>query len=165
MRDAGTLRVPSALLGAMLADGWGKWPMESGGILLGHSGPRWHVMSHIIGAGPQAVHEPFKLIPDSPWQAAQVAAAWRQDPTVAYLGDWHTHPGGTTRFSELDRAAAESIADYADARQREPIILVLALGRDLSSQVAAAQLKQRRVRRLAVAVLDSREVARKAEVA
>lgn len=125
----------------MLAEGWRTWPHETGGILLGHDhGTHTHVAA-IIGPGPAATHARFRFAPDNDWQVEQVAAAWHRDPTLDYLGDWHTHPNGTTHLSGLDTETAQAIAAAPLARQPEPVMLVLALGADLSTRAAAARLR------------------------
>lgn len=124
----------------MTAEGWRTWPMETGGIILGKPTGTGAEITTVIGPGPDATHERYTFQPNSDWQATRVADAWEEDPTTEYLGDWHTHPVGTTRFSALDRATALSIAEYPAARQPEPFMLVFALGADLRTQVAAAQL-------------------------
>lgn len=124
----------------MLTEGWRTWPFETGGILLGRDQGTRTQVNAVIGPGPTAVHERYGFQPDSDWQAEQVAAAWRRDPALEYLGDWHTHPGGTTRFSRLDTGTAMSIAAADAARQPSPVMVVLALGRGGRCNVAAARL-------------------------
>ncbi|GAA1150716.1 Mov34/MPN/PAD-1 family protein [Nocardioides aquiterrae] len=144
------LRIPAHLLQEAVAEGWSKWPLETGGILLGKPGPDGHVVTDLIGPGPEGRHERYGFTPDSDWQAEQVAARWATDSNLHYLGDWHTHPGGSTRLSRLDRSTARDIAAYEEARQPNPFMLVLALGRDQTVRVGAARLINDRLRRVVV---------------
>lgn len=136
----------------MADEGWSTWPLETGGILLGHTTDTDHVVTHMIGPGPKATHQRYTFTPDSDWQTDQVANAWEREPTVQYLGDWHTHPLGSPRFSTLDRKTAEAIAKYTDAQQPRPIMLVLALGANASTRLGAAQLEGGSLRRLHIRV-------------
>lgn len=150
-RTSGTLALNHASLSDLLTEAWARWPNETGGVLLGrrlcrndHSA----AVLHVVGPGPTARHDRYRFEPDANWQAAQVAVLWAADPTLEYLGDWHTHPGGTTRFSELDHAAARTIASAPMARQSKPFMLVAALQRDITTRVAAAVLLGGRLRPL-----------------
>jgi integrative and conjugative element protein (TIGR02256 family) len=134
----------------MLAEGWRTWPYETGGIVLGHDHGTHVAIREVVGPGPQASHARYAFRPDADWQAEQVATAWHTDPTIEYLGDWHTHPGGTTRLSRLDHRTAQAIADAKQARQPAPVMIVLALGQDLTSRVGAARLIDRRLTPLAL---------------
>ena len=128
--------------------------METGGILLGRPTNTGATVDAVVGPGPDATHARHSFTPDSEWQAAQVALAWRQDPGLHYLGDWHTHPGGTTRFSALDHDTAKTIAAYTAARQPEPFMLVAALGHNASACLGCAQLHRGRLRHVTLKVLD-----------
>lgn len=157
IRTRGHLRVPAHCLAGMLTEGWRTWPHETGGIVLGSDHGNQLQVTTVIGPGPAATHARYTFTPDSDWQAEQVAAAWHLDPTVEYLGDWHTHPGGTTRFSRLDAETAQAIADAPRARQPAPVMVVLALGADGTSRVAAGRLHSGRLNPLALAVTRTPE--------
>jgi integrative and conjugative element protein (TIGR02256 family) len=151
-RPRGRLHLPAACLADMLTEGWRTFPNETGGILLGTSHGDEVAVTTVIGPGPDATHARYTFTPDSDWQASQVAAAWHLNPDTEYLGDWHTHPGGTTHFSRLDTATAQSIADAPNARQPTPVMVVFALGVNASSRAAAARLRRGRLVPLALHV-------------
>ena len=134
------LTIPRDALADIAAHGWKHFPLETGGILLGKTTGHEITVTHVIGPGPDAEHQRYKFLPDTDWQAAQVAGAWAEDQTTTYLGDWHTHPEGTTRLSALDEQTARGIAAYGPARQPNPVMLVLALSRTGNSAAAAARL-------------------------
>jgi integrative and conjugative element protein (TIGR02256 family) len=139
-RARGRLAAPSEALSTMLTEGWRTWPHETGGILLGRDDDDQALVTVVVGPGPGAVHERYGFQPDSDWQAEQVAEAWERNPSVQYLGDWHTHPRGTTRFSQLDTDTALTIAAAKAARQPSPVMVVLALGGGGRCDVAASRL-------------------------
>ena len=102
---------------------WAADPDETGGVLLGHRIPGDGIgasVATVVGPGPAAVHEPRRFEPDYDWQVAQVAELWTQDELLDYLGDWHTHPAGSTTLSPLDKAALRVIAAAPDAHQTNP---------------------------------------------
>jgi integrative and conjugative element protein (TIGR02256 family) len=105
-------------------------PNETGGLLLGYRHSRTViVITDAIGPGPAANHRRTGFDPDSAWQTRQIAlryeAAGRR---ITYLGDWHTHPGGTTALSRTDRRTLRGIARHSEARCPAPIMAVLADG-------------------------------------
>lgn len=142
----GSLLIRARTLSQLHSVAWRSWPCETGGILLGHTGEARSTVSVCIGPGPEAKHARYGFTPDANWQAARVAEAWSLDESVEYLGDWHTHPGGTTRFSELDRQAAVTISEAPAARQPRPVMLVLALGQNGHARMAASYLVNGRLR-------------------
>jgi len=148
----GSLHIPALVLSHLQYAAWRTWPLETGGILLGHASQVLANVTVAVGPGPEAQHSRYGFTPDADWQATQVAEAWSVDGSIEYLGDWHTHPGGTTRFSDLDRKAAVTISEAPAARQPRPIMLVLALGRNGQANLAAAYLVGGRLRAAKVVV-------------
>ena len=149
------LQIPALALSHLQYAAWRTWPYETGGILLGHASEGGATVTVVVGPGPEAKHARYGFTPDADWQAAQVAEAWKAQTSIEYLGDWHTHPGGTTRFSDLDRKAALTISEAPAARQPRPAMLVMALGADGHVGLAAAFLVGGRLRAAKVVVLEA----------
>jgi integrative and conjugative element protein (TIGR02256 family) len=124
------LRLPAAILGDILSEACRTWPLETGGVLLGDDQPDGTRARLTVGPGPGAMHRRRAFEPDQPWQARRTAEAWAEDPSLRYLGDWHTHPDGTARLSQDDVAALRLIASSPAALQPAPIMLVAAVARD-----------------------------------
>lgn len=96
---------------------------ETGGLLLGYWGGDEVVVMTISGPGPQATRGPTWFEPDSSWQVDQLAQVYRDSGRViTYLGDWHTHPGGTAVPSRRDRKTLRSIRSAPGARQPRPLM-------------------------------------------
>src|SRR3712207_2886776 len=95
------LTLPGALFASIVDEAYQHFPLETGGLLLGRTGPE-RLVTCVIGPGPNATHERFRFNPDQRWQEDAVAAAWKVDRDLEYLGDWHTHPTGRPRLSKLD---------------------------------------------------------------
>lgn len=132
-RHRGTLLVERTVLADLHRIAWASYPHETGGVLLGHRllsdglGAR---VRHVVGPGLAAVHEPQRFEPDYEWQATRVGELWTDDESLEYLGDWHTHPGGSTAMSPLDCAALRAIAGASEANQASPVMLILAVHPD-----------------------------------
>jgi len=122
--------LPQAELDGMVREAERAFPSETGGVLLGYRDSeddnRIQVM-FAVGPGPLAVHEPVRFQPDGKWQEEEIARLYRDSGRIAtYLGDWHSHPQGSTRTSKLDRSTARRIARHRPARAPRPLLLILA---------------------------------------
>ena len=127
-------------------------PLETGGMLLGYGSRNNAVITSIIGAGPEAAHESHRFEPDWNWQTERLAAAYEAaGRRVTYLGDWHTHPGGSTTISKTDRGTAVTIARHPPARCPRPVIAVVAGGDPW--QFAFYQLSMTRTRRISMTAM------------
>lgn len=103
-----------------------KFPLETGGVLLGYRTGSDHVITNAICGGPCAVHRVNSFIPDYSFQEAEIASFYnRSNGNINYLGDWHTHPNGTPRLSRKDKATLLRISKFKDARIDEPLMGIL----------------------------------------
>lgn len=153
-RRQGTLSIGPTGFADLHRTAWASYPDETGGVLLGHRMPSDGLGSsvrHVVGPGPAAVHEPRRFRPDHDWQAAQVAELWARDQSLEYLGDWHTHPGGSTTLSPLDKAALRVIAAAPDANQTSPVMLIVALHAE-STRLGVTVLSRGEFKALRVAI-------------
>lgn len=89
------------------------YPNETGGLLLGY----WSedgtgvVIESVIGPGPKAIHRRARFLPDHLYQTRLLAEAYEKSGRrTTYLGDWHSHPNGPQRLSEVDRNTLRRIA-------------------------------------------------------
>jgi integrative and conjugative element protein (TIGR02256 family) len=133
----------------MLLEGRRMFPLETGGVLMGFVSAKRTVVTSVIGPGPRAVHRRRSFTPDAEWQQDRVAdlyeSSGRRD---TYLGDWHTHPAGSTRASFTDWVAAWTIARSREARCRKPVMVVLSIAEDGAVSVGAYRWDRRRLRRI-----------------
>lgn len=81
-----------------------RFPLETGGMLLGWRRDNDCIIAGAIGPGPEARHRPSSFDPDHDWQMKRFHAAFSQSGgDLDYLGDWHTHPRGSGALSVRDR--------------------------------------------------------------
>jgi integrative and conjugative element protein (TIGR02256 family) len=98
---------------------------ETGGALLGWSEHDDVVVARVLGPGPAAKHGLRSFAPDGDWQVREGARIYAESGrTIAYLGDWHTHPRGSPTPSGQDRATAKLIADDTDFRAPSPLYAI-----------------------------------------
>lgn len=111
---------------AMIHEAHAALPHETGGLLLGFSSETDIVIIHSVGPGPDAEHRPTSFTPDRDWQYAQIDTLYEESgQTLQYLGDWHTHPGGTSQPSDLDIDLLHDIATTPESRCPRPIMGIL----------------------------------------
>jgi integrative and conjugative element protein (TIGR02256 family) len=128
------LFLPRALLVQMEAEARSHAPNETGGVMLGTAIDSAVWVEAVIGPGPRAVHRRASFTPDWEDQQREIATAYEQSGRrLAYLGDWHTHPGGGAHLSPTDTRTLRSIARHCAARQPNPIMAVLAGGEPWSA--------------------------------
>lgn len=147
-RKHGVIWIKQAAWTDVLAEGARKHPLETGGILIGYytEGASDVVVTHAVGPGPKAVHKRYYFRPDGVWQQSEMARIYHDSRGVnTYIGEWHTHPYGTTRLSKLDRRTLHVIAQCPGARAAEPKMLVLAGGPDSWSTDAVSLSRWRRL--------------------
>ena len=104
-------------------------PLETGGVFAGY----WlrdgatAVVTDAVGPGPNACHETTAFTPDAEYHTRELARIYQQSGRLhGYLGDWHTHPFGSTRLSRADRRTLRTIMRYAPARTITPLMGVVA---------------------------------------
>jgi len=116
----------------MVAEANRMSPMETGGLLLGY----WEAensstinVKHIVGPGGKANHELDYFEPDYEFQESELARLYAASGRrLHYLGDWHTHPNSEAYLSLRDKMTIRSIARYADARNPNPLMVVMGHG-------------------------------------
>lgn len=111
---------------AIKADAKRAHPRETGGVLLGYwAGNQRVVVTDAIGAGPQALHDTVRLLPDSTYHQREVKRRYEESGRrITYLGDWHTHPVGGLSPSWLDRRTLSRIQRDSRARAPDPLMII-----------------------------------------
>jgi integrative and conjugative element protein (TIGR02256 family) len=119
--------IASALISRMREEAESLSPLETGGILMGYwVGRGTAVITALVDAGPLACHREATFEPDYDYQEQRVTEIYLgSGGTVTYLGDWHSHPGGTTWLSRKDRRLLAGMARDEESRTPQPLMGVL----------------------------------------
>lgn len=119
--------LPRQLLDTIEKEGMELMPLETGGVLMGYVADNGDtVVTDIILAGPNAIHNRWKFIPDHAYQQEQINHLYHESGGVTtYLGDWHTHPGLSSAMSWRDRRTLQKIALTPSARISHPLMAIL----------------------------------------
>ena len=105
------------------------YPNETGGLLMGFVQAKTIHVAHSIGAGPDALLRRDSFTPDRDWQYDEIDRLFSDTSgAIRYLGDWHSHPSGSTSLSALDRSLLRDIATTPAAQCETPLMAVLAGG-------------------------------------
>jgi integrative and conjugative element protein (TIGR02256 family) len=116
-------------------------PLETGGLLLGYERDSEIVVTEVIGPGPAAGHGATTFIPDHEHQETELARLYEASGRRhTYLGDWHSHPGGSATLSRTDRRTLRRIARSPQARAPRPLMVVVHGGSSGEWQIAASRL-------------------------
>lgn len=103
------------------------YPLETGGILMGYWVESDIVITHGVGPGTHAVHKSNGFRPDVNFHEAEIARIYEESSRLStYLGDWHTHPGGSASLSWRDKRTMRRIANSPEARCVMPLMTILA---------------------------------------
>jgi integrative and conjugative element protein (TIGR02256 family) len=87
------------------------------------------VITDVVAGGEAAIRSPTAFIPDHSFQESEVARIYAESGrTSVYLGDWHSHPGGTSALSPTDRDTLRSIVRAREARLRVALMVIASGG-------------------------------------
>jgi integrative and conjugative element protein (TIGR02256 family) len=112
-------------LDVMAAEADARFPLETGGVLVGYRVAKNQVIMGVTGPGPAAIHGANSFHPDHDWQCSQLDLLYERSAGVlVYLGEWHTHPNESARMSATDRATLARIAKSEEANARHPVMLI-----------------------------------------
>lgn len=102
--------------------------VETGGPLFGYqdesTGDTVVVLAH--GPGPKAKHRPFSFVPDRVATQEAIRAVHAQsDGVYSYVGEWHTHPGGSSQPSGRDLRSLAAIASEPQVDLAAPAAIIV----------------------------------------
>ncbi|MCE5311437.1 MAG: Mov34/MPN/PAD-1 family protein [Acidobacteriales bacterium] len=124
-----TAWVAESVLQTMRNEAHRRFPVESGGVLIGYWAKQQVIIVAATAPGPDAHHTSARYVPDQAHDEQQVAQAYNASRRrYIYLGDWHTHPNQDPYLSEDDCRTLAHIAAHGPARATVPIMIVLGGG-------------------------------------
>lgn len=118
------------LVEAMVEEAHRYFPRETGGVLIGYTGAEGDiVVMDVVGPGPRALHGKSFFAPDYQYHDFEIVRNYEESGRIhTYLGDWHTHPEGSTRLSRLDLGTLQRLARAPEARAPAPLMAILGGG-------------------------------------
>jgi integrative and conjugative element protein (TIGR02256 family) len=123
---------------SMLAITSATRPLEVGGVLLGRIQPGLPTIVDLIGPGPLARATATSFEPDYEYQQAEVDRLFQDyGSDLAYLGDWHSHPGGRCHPSVTDLRAMLAIRGTAEAQCPDPVMVIVGGPRNRTTKAFA----------------------------
>jgi len=122
------LWMPKSIFDVMVDEAEKKKPLETGGAFMGYVANNHDVIiTDMIGAGENAIHNKYSFVPDQEYQLKEMEDIYCKSNCMNnYLGDWHTHPSGTTNLSLKDKKTLTSIAITPESQNLNPIMVILA---------------------------------------
>jgi integrative and conjugative element protein (TIGR02256 family) len=103
-------------------------PLETGGCLAGYYARNSEdaVVTNVIGPGPNATHMRTRFVSDRVFDDESLAALWETSRhTIRYIGDWHTHPGGSSGPSLMDKAFMKHALRSRDAALKYSLVAIV----------------------------------------
>lgn len=121
-----TVWINSSALEDMVEEACSRYPVETGGVLLGYAADNTDVVVQCaIGPGPNAQHSRYRFVPDHAWQCEQIDHHYAASSGIeVYIGEWHTHPGSSAWMSLLDRRTLGRIARHREASCPHPLMII-----------------------------------------
>lgn len=146
--------IDEAIYGEMEAEAVRSYPLETGGALLGYRATVDESLLQVTaqtGPGKNAKHKKHRFEPDGEWQQRKISKAYRESGRITtYLGDWHSHPGGSSSPSWTDRATSSKVARSLEGRMPDPLTVIL-FGGPEDWDIAVFQRGRWRLKRIEIA--------------
>ncbi|MCW9023076.1 MAG: Mov34/MPN/PAD-1 family protein [Gammaproteobacteria bacterium] len=122
------LWIPKSIFDAMVEEAEKKKPLETGGAFMGYVADNHDVIiTDMIDAGVNAIHKKISFTPDQEYQLKEMEDIYyNSEGMTNYLGDWHTHPNGTTNLSLKDKKTLTRIGITPESQNSYPIMVILA---------------------------------------
>ena len=107
------------------------YPNEFGGFLIG----TYTSDSRILSITDMILPKQYEGLPYSFYRSSEgtektLKEFYEQEPRKYYVGEWHTHPNGTTTYSQTDLNAMISIEQCPTVKINNPILLIISIKKD-----------------------------------
>ena len=100
---------------------------ETGGGLFGYEAGDDLVIHHALPPGPRAQHRRTRFIPNSEDTQDDIDRIFESSlGALSYLGEWHSHPRGSSKPSRVDQQGAARVAGGPETDVASPVVLIQA---------------------------------------
>lgn len=126
-----SIEVDETLIDELCEIGATYYPNEYGGFLVGYYNDTYKtvfVTDHVLPLKYKSSSTSFKREPEGLEDIFK--DLYKKSPSQYYIGEWHTHPNGTSYASSLDRIALNRIAEDKSTSIKNPIMLIIGYQKD-----------------------------------
>jgi proteasome lid subunit RPN8/RPN11 len=121
-----SLKISQDILDEMYSKALASFPNETGGMFAGYISEDGHeaiVELLVVPSKTESTYASFVRETDGMEQM------WRElsEQGLTYLGEWHTHPKGTTQYSNTDYQAMVGIANDRNVALATPLLFIISL--------------------------------------
>lgn len=121
-----TLKISQSILDEMYSKAFAAFPNETGGMFAGRISDDGHeaLIEHLVmPSKTESSHVSFMRETDGMDQI------WKElaEQGLSYLGEWHTHPKGTTQYSYTDYQAMVGVANDRHVALATPLLFIISL--------------------------------------
>lgn len=121
-----SLKISQSILDEMYSKAFAAFPNETGGMFAGRISDDGHeaLIEHLVmPSKTESSHVSFMRETDGMDQI------WKElaEQGLSYLGEWHTHPKGTTQYSYTDYQAMVGVANDRHVALATPLLFIISL--------------------------------------
>ena len=121
-----SLKISQDILDEMYSKAFASFPNETGGMFAGCISEDSHeaiVERLVMTSKTESTHASFMR------ETNGMEQTWKKlaEEGLTYLGEWHTHPKGTTQYSYTDYQAMLCIANDKNVALATPLLFIISL--------------------------------------
>lgn len=106
------------------------FPKEFGGFLMGYYSDDFKMLTITDSILPKLyTGTPSVFVRSIQGVEKMFEAFYVKKPSQYYVGEWHTHPNGSTQYSQTDLQAMIAIGKEDMIRIKNPVLLILSVGK------------------------------------
>lgn len=122
--------ISEALLEKLSKYGIEQFPNEFGGFLMGHYSSDFKTLTITDTILPKKYKGTPSLFERSIEGIRQsFEDFYKKEPSQYYIGEWHTHPNGSTLYSQTDMQAMINITACETVHITNPVLLILSVNK------------------------------------
>lgn len=139
------IEIEESVLDAIYEEALRVYPWEGGGFLFGNyseNGTIVYVKRILKPSNMNATGMSFERVVDK-----KTFEAIYDEEGLIYVGEWHSHPNGCSRYSSMDKQAMIRIAEYPQTIIEHPLLMIVGV-------------KKRQVQEYSVYMYDNKKLLR-----
>lgn len=125
-----SLIIDDSLLNKLEQIGIQSFPNECGGFLIGYYSEdfmKLYITDYLLPIKQQGFTHLFERSIEG---ISHLFKALFTSKKHYYIGEWHTHPNGSSMYSQTDLNAMKQIAECDTVTITNPVLLILSIGRE-----------------------------------